>query len=273
MNILIMLGVAAFSLCLLWMIQSVALVFVGEPLAWPLRFETRNPLVRWTSRIMIRTIWIIILVGTPLTLGISPVQWLHQQFPTPVPLRDIAVAFSIIVFPIWIMYALWIAAGWVRFEPQRDKATRCRKLFRWFIGSWLIATLEEAVFCGVWLEQLLRSFPQPQIYTVLAIVLSSAVFASVHFIKRPYPGKPVWQPAWGYFITGCLIGLAYIVGGRSLWLPIMVHGAAVFAMKVAPLYVVHRGPPWLLGYAGVPQCGLIGSMYVLGAAIALVVLF
>jgi Type II CAAX prenyl endopeptidase Rce1-like len=272
MNILIVMSVAASGLCLLWIVQSAVLVFVGEPLAWPLRFETRRPLVKWTSRVMIHTTWLIILVGTPFALGTSPLEWLHQEFPTPVPWRDIAVAFSIMLFPVWSMYALWIAAGWVRIEPPHDRATRRGKLFRRFIGPWPLATLEEAVFRGVLLEELLRSFPQSKAYTALAIVVISVVFSSTHFIKRPHSGRRVWQPAYGLFIISCLFGLAYVVGGRSLWLPIAMHGAAVFAIEIMRLYLVYQGPPWLLGYAEFPQSGLLGSLLVLGVAIALVLL-
>jgi hypothetical protein len=244
----------------------------GEPLAWPLRFETRKPHVKFASRVMIHTTWIIILIGGPLAVGISPPEWFRQEFPTPVPFRDIAVAISIMLVPIWMMYAVWIAAGWVRIDPPHDKATRHRKLLRRFIGPWPLATLEEAVFRGVLLEQLLRSFPQSAFYTALAIALSSAVFASTHFIKRPDASRPVWQPAYGLFIIGCLFGLAYVVGGRSLWLPIAMHGAAVFGIEVMRLYLVYQGPPWLLGYSEFPQSGLLGSLLVLGVAIALVLL-
>ena len=62
----------------------------------------------------------------------------------------------------------------------------------------------------------------------------------MHFIKPPYPGKPVWQPAYGLFIVGCLFGLAYVIGGRSLWLPIVVHATVVFVVEVMKLYAVSR---------------------------------
>jgi Type II CAAX prenyl endopeptidase Rce1-like len=269
MNILITFGVAAGALCLLWAVQSVALRIAGEPLAWPLRFPTRKPLVRWTSRVMIHTSWLIILVGTPLALGIRPLDALHQAFPLPVPWDDIAIAFSVVFFPGVITYALLLKVGWVRVEPQHDQATRRAKLFRRFLGPLPLAILEEGVFRGVLLEQLLRSFPQSHTYTVLAITLSSAMFASVHFIKLPYPGKPIWQPAYGLFIVGCLFGFVYVLGGRSLWLPIVVHAMAVFLIEVMKIYVVHQAPPWLMGYSEYPQCGLVGSIYVLGVGIAL----
>ena len=271
MNILIVLAVAASALCVLWAVQSVALKLVGEPLAWPLRFTTRKPLVRWTSRVMIHVSWLIILVGTPLALGIRPLDALHQAFPMPPPWRNIAVVFALMFFPCSIIYALYIIAGWARIEPQHDRATRRGKLLRRFLGPLPLATLEEAVFRGVLLEQMLRSFPPSYTYTGVAIVLSSAVFASVHFIKRSYPGKPVWQPAYGLFIIGCLFGLAYVIGGRSLWLPIVMHAACVFVAEVMRLYVVFTARPWLMGYSEFPQSGLAGSLLVLGAAVALVV--
>jgi membrane protease YdiL (CAAX protease family) len=272
MNILIVLGVAASALFLLWAVQSVALTLVGEPLAWPLRFATRRPLVRWTGRVMTHVSWLIILVGSPLALGIPPLDALHRAFPLPVPWRDIAVAFSIMFFPMCMTYAMFIAAGWVLVTPKLDKATRRAKLLRRFLGPLPLATLEEAVFRGVLLEQLLRAFPPSTASTVVAIVLSSAVFSSVHFIRSPRPTMPMWYSAYGLFTIGCLFGVGYIVGGRSLWLPIVLHATAVFVIEVMRLYTVFRAPPWLVGYAECPQSGLVGSMFVLSAGIALAAL-
>ncbi len=272
MNIVIVFGIALLGLLLIWVVQSAVLFVAGEPLAWPLRFETKKPVVKWASRIMIHTTWIMILVVTPFALGSSPLDWLRQEFPTPVPWRDIAIAIAIMLLPIWGMYAVWIAAGWVVIEPPHDKATRRRKLIRRFIGPWPLATLEEAVFRGVILEQMLRSLPQSNVWTGVAIAATSAIFSSIHFIKRPHSGRRVWQPAYGLFIISCLFGLAYVVGGRSLWLPISMHGAAVLGIEVMRLYLVYRGPPWLLGYAEFPQSGVLGSLVVLGTAVALVLL-
>ena len=162
--------------------------------------------------------------------------------------------------------------GWVRIEPQHDRATRHAKLLRRFFGPLPLAMLEEGVFRGVLLEQLLRSFPPSRAYTALAIGLSSAAFSAVHFIKQSYPGKPVWQPAYGLFIIGCLFGIAYVVGGRSLWLPIAMHAPAMFVVEVMRLYTVFQGPPWLVGYGEWPQSGLIGSLLVSCMAVALVLL-
>jgi hypothetical protein len=271
MNILITLGVAFAALCLLWAVQSIVLTLIGEPLAWPLRFKTRRPLMKYASRAMVHLSWLIILIGTQFALGIPLADALRQAFRTPIPWRDIAVAFSLMFFPGFLLYASYIALEWVRIEPQHDQATRRAKFIRRFWGPPLLATLEEAVFRGVFLEQLLRSFPSTGGYTALAIVVSSAAFASVHFF-RPTEGKPVWQMAYGYFIVGCLFGLAYVVGGRALWLPIVVHATAVFVVEVMRLYVVFVAPRWLIGVPESPQSGVCGSLLILGVAIGLLTL-
>jgi membrane protease YdiL (CAAX protease family) len=271
MNILVTLGVALFALCLLWAVQSIVLALAGEPLALPFRFKTRKPLVRYASRTMIHVSWLIILAGTQIALGIPLLDALHQAFPTPLPWHDMALAFAIMFVPATLMYVLYVLLGWARFEPQGETAKRRGKLFRRFVGPWPLATLEEAVFRGVLLEQFIRSLPASRGYALLAIVVVAAAFSFVHFIK-PRAGRSAWQMAWGYFIVGCLFGLGYVAGGRSLWVPIVLHGAAVFVIEIARLYIVFEKPPWLMGYGESPQSGVVGTLVILGMAIAVVTL-
>jgi hypothetical protein len=272
MNILIALAVAAAGLFALWIVQSIVLIQVGEPLALPLRFSTHKPALKWTGRVIVHTEWLIILIGTPLALGIRPLEALHQAFPTPVPWRDIGVAASLMFSATCLTYAFYLIAGWIRFEPQHAQATRRAKLFRrFFPGPLPLVIFEEGVFRGILLEQLLRSLPSSPVFTVLAIGLSSAAFAAIHFVK-PAKGKPVRQAAYGYFLVGCLFGLAYVVGGRSLWLPVAVHASAVFGIETLRLYVVFDAPRWLIGFSESPQSGLVGSLVVVLVGIALVAL-
>jgi hypothetical protein len=168
MNVLVLIGVAAFAMCTFWAAQSVVLIYVGEPLALPLQYTTRAPLVRMTSQLMIQVIWIIILVGTPIALGVSPLEALQRAFPLPVPWRKIAIAFLITSIPFCLGYALYIKAQWLRFEPKFDQATRRRKLLTRFLTPIPLAVLEEGVFRGTLLEQLLRSLPPAFISSVLA---------------------------------------------------------------------------------------------------------
>ncbi|HLH93077.1 MAG TPA: CPBP family intramembrane glutamic endopeptidase [Xanthobacteraceae bacterium] len=272
MNILIVLAVAAGGVVVLWAVQSIVLLAIGEPLAWPLRFAKNRPLLKWTGRVIVHTEWLIILIGTPFALGMTPLAALHQAFPTPVPWKNIAIAGGLMLFATYATYAFYWLVGWIRYEPQGEQAIRRAKLFRRFLpGPLPLVVFEEGVFRGILLEQLLRSLPASDASTILAIVLSSAVFASVHFVK-PAKGKPVFQAAYGYFLVGCLFGLAYVIGGRSLWLPVAVHTAAVFGIEVLRLYVKFEAPRWLIGFSESPQSGLVGSAVVGGVALALPVL-
>ena len=59
MNVLVLIGVAAFAMCTFWAAQSVVLIYVGEPLALPLQYTTRAPLVRMTSQLVIQVISVV----------------------------------------------------------------------------------------------------------------------------------------------------------------------------------------------------------------------
>jgi len=272
MNFLIVVEIAAAGVLALWLVQSIFLIRLGEPLALPLRYTTEAESVRYATIAMTYVIWLAILVGTPLALGIGLPDAIASAFRLPVPWRGIGIAFAVTFAPALVIYPLYVRLGWFRLGLQYDQRTRREKLLRRFIGPLPLATLEEGVFRGVILEQLLRSLPASPAYVAVAIVVSSAVFSAVHFIKRGYPGKPVWQPAYGLFIVGCLCGFAYVLGGRTLWLPIVVHATMVFVCQTVRLYGVYLGPPWLVGYEHWPQCGLIGSFYVLSTGTALALL-
>ena len=91
-------------------------------------------------------------------------------------------------------------------------------------------------------------------------------------IKPAGAHKSIAQGLYGYFTAGCLFGLAFVVGGHSLWLPITMHATAILVIEVMRLYTVHQAPPWLAGFSELPQSGVVGTVVVVGMAIALVAL-
>jgi len=271
MNLVLTLGVAAFALGALWAVQSIVLTALGEPLALPLRYTTQNPVMRLTGQAVIQLSWLIILVGTPLALGISPLEALHRAFPVPVPWRQIVISVAITFIPSCVLFAIYLKAGWLQIVPRFDAATRRAKLFRRFLTPLPLATFEEAVFRGTLLQQLLVVLPQSQAWAVVAVLFSSLAFALVHFVKPPR-GKPVGQGIYGFFTAGCLFGLAYLVGGRNLWLPIAMHATAIALIEVTKLYAVYTGPRCLIGLPEVPHGGLVGTVAVLAIAASLLAL-
>jgi membrane protease YdiL (CAAX protease family) len=272
MSILIVAAVSALAMALLWAVQSWALLYVGEPLAWPLRYTTRRPLVRWTGRAMIQISWLLILFAVPFALGMSPGEALHRALPLPVPWHNIAIGSLVVALPFLPVLTIYWLVGWLRIEPQFDVRTRRSKLVRRFLTPIPLATMEEAVFRGVVLEQLLQTMPQILPYRVLAVVISAILFSSVHFIRPQHPAKPVWQQAYGFFLAGCLFGIGYIAGGRNLWVPIALHASAILCIEIGRLYCRFMGPRWIVGFADSPYSGVIGTVAVACMALILVML-
>jgi hypothetical protein len=262
----------AVALGVLWVAQSIALMYVGEPLAWPLRYSTKNPVVRWTCRVMVQISWLIFLFCTFGMLGIGYRKAFDQAFPLPVPWRSVTLTSGIFIVLCSGMFAVSFALGWVQIAPRFDPVTRRAKTLRRFLTPLPLATVEESVFRGAVLGTLLRTLPPATGYTVLAVVYSSILFAAAHFIKRPSPGNPVWQQAYGFFLAGSLFGLAYVIGGRALWLPIGLHATAILTVELNRLYLAFNAPRWLAGYSDSPQSGLLGTVALTAAALAMVLL-
>ena len=272
MNVLIVVAAGALAMALLWAAQSCALLYAGEPLTWPLHYTTRQPVVRWTGRVMIQIAWLVILIGVPLALGESPAQALQRALPLPVPWQNILTSSLIVAPPFLVVLTIEGLFGWLRLSPQFDARTRHLKLMRRFLTPIPLATMEEAVFRGILLEQLLQTLPRTLLCSIASVVVSAIVFSSAHFIRKQPEGKPVWQQAYGFFLAGCLFGTGYIVGGRNLWIPIALHAWAILIVEIGRLYCQFNGPRWVVGFAESPYSGVIGSMLTGGMILALVLL-
>ena len=133
MNVVVLVGVAAVGICALWAAQTVALIYVGERLALPLQYTTRSPIVRMTSQVSrFQAVWIIIVVGTPIALGINPLDALQRAFPLPVPWRRITTAFLIMFIPLCLGYALLYQGAMAALRPKHHALPAEGSCFRVF---------------------------------------------------------------------------------------------------------------------------------------------
>jgi hypothetical protein len=264
MNLVILVGLGVIGVATLWLVQTVVLFWQREPLALPLRYTSQAPLVRWSGSGCIQLIWFLILVGFPWAIGVAPLAYWAERFASP-PWFSMVFVFCAFLLAFAVAYALEFALGWVRIEPKWDARTRRGKLFRRFLTPLPLAVVEEAVFRGVVLEQVYQVLPIG-IAGAGAVVIAAAIFSAVHFIRPGYPGRPTRQAAFGFFMAGCLFGVAYLCGGHTLWFPIAVHAAGILGTEVMRLYVVHEGPPLLIGYPAYPHSGLCGAAAMLAMA-------
>lgn len=149
---------------------------------------------------------------------------------------------------------IMITVAWGSHTVHLDKsggqitAAACRYFF---VGV-LVAVIEETLFRGV-----LQGALQRGMNAVLALLVASAVYSAVHFLKPFNANIPADQVQWNsglvclaevvpqsfnhhgalislvtLFLAGCVLGLAYVKTG-ALYLPIGLHAGWVWANEFA----------------------------------------
>lgn len=264
MDALILFALIPAVLAILWVVQTILLAIVGEPkFALPLRHGSQNPVVRWGMKIALQLSLLGVLFGFPAIIGEDPIGY-HRDRLHPANFTMLAVIIATAVLSMTPMFILNTSLGWVTVTSKYKTATAIRKVARSLLTPLPLAFVEEAVFRGLVLDQLLRAMPG-QVGMSVALILSAVIFASVHFLRAQ---KRVLLPAIGLFGLGMILGSAYIIGGYSYWLPVGIHAGGVLFIQVSRPFVVYKGPAWLIGYASYPICGLFGltsmALYVTG---------
>ncbi len=269
MNLVTLLAIATGGIVLLWAAQTVLLVTAKEPWrVWPLRHRSEKPLVRWGMKFALQGVLLGLLFGYPALLGEHPVDY-HTARLHPANWTVFAVVLVTAFLTLCPMLILNVMVGWVRITAHHSTAKSVKKMARCLLTSVPLAFVEEAVFRGVVLDAFLHAMPGAT-GTATAVVLSAAIFASVHFFR---PQKRLLLPALGLFGLGVILGAAYVLGGRSYWLPVAIHAGGVAFIQVLRPFVQYKGPPWLVGYSSYPICGVLGvtsmALYVVGIAYAI----
>ena len=256
---------AAFGV--VWLFQAAMLRANGErAVTWYLRFPREKPALRWTGRIVQQACLIIIIVAAPLALGLDLVEAFETAYPFPVPWREIGLT-ATVVLGLGIagcFIALW--TGLIRYHPHHDRRTRWRKIFRRCLYPVPLAMIEEGVFRFFIMGELLALLPDTTLWQAVAVAIAAAIFSAAHFIQ---PKGPILQPAFGLFVVGCLFGLAYMLGGQTLWLAVTAHACAIFVNEQARLQVVYSGPAWMIGRVEFGYSGLFGIPFIIAMGVML----
>ncbi len=259
MNLLVLGGVAASALGILWIGQSVVLWWTHAPLAWPMRFDSRNALARRAGKILVPTVWLLAIALAPYWLGSTPLNYYGPMLALP-SMHPIFFSVSFIVAGFAMLHVIGRATGYI--QPFREHAPdklRGKLVRRIFVVPIPAALVEELVFRCLLLKQLLDAFPSTTSGALAALFVSSAIFGAVHFVAARPPGAPVWQEAGGIFMVGCAIGAGYIHAGEVLWLPLAIHAAGIACVEAPRLFTrFERRGRWLVGTREFPYCGLFG---------------
>lgn len=111
------------------------------------------------------------------------------------------------------------------------------------LAAAVIGIVEEFSFRGFLLQNLMEDFP-----IIPAILLTSLVYAAVHFVKSiPYPEVAIMKFI-GLSLVGVLLSVAYLKT-KSLYLPIGIHAGLVYFLKVKKtLFCEAKSvPEWVFG--------------------------
>jgi membrane protease YdiL (CAAX protease family) len=170
--------------------------------------------------------------------------------------RRLALGAGLGLIGVLILMAVEVLAGW----------TLLRMPSTWPLGvlagslvtALAFAVSEELLFRGLFFRTLLLDHPP-----VRAILLSSVLFAALHFL-RPNLAWTDLIPFLGLLTAGGVLAYAAWKSG-SLWLPIGIHAGWVFFISVSDqLGLWTYTPPylWLTGQSG-PSSGLLGMILLL----------
>jgi hypothetical protein len=252
-NLLLLLAFSGGSIALLWVAQTLLLRLHGAPRFGLLRLQKAPATVRWAMKALVQGVLLAMLAGYPMALGENP---LHYHAARLVPAHPERLLELLVVTTLVLLtgIAAEVAVGWIRLTWRYGRWTTLRKVAECFLRPLPLAFVEEGIFRGIVLDQMLRALPAGRASPTLGIALSAATFAAIHLIRRV---KTYWS-ALGLFAFGCLAGSAYLVGGKTYWLPVGLHAGGILAIQLHRPFVEYRGPTWIIGNRDYPITGLIG---------------
>ena len=140
-----------------------------------------------------------------------------------------------------LMLGIGLASGVYVIELTPHPAKFWRVVLGFLPAALLISVLEELIFRGFLLQQLL-SVSRP-----LAVILSSAVYAAVH-LRSSTLTLATWMELGGLFLLGGVLSMSYLLTGR-LYLSLGLHAALAYGARINKLLIgiPHTSLAWLVG--------------------------
>lgn len=155
------------------------------------------------------------------------------------------------------LFGIGLLFGFYQVDITQDRAKLWRTVIGFIPAAALVAMLEEAIFRGFLLQQLLAGSK------TVAIFVSSALYSVVH-LRTPLAELSTWMELGGLFLLGVVLSLSYLKTNRLLF-AVGLHGALAYGARVNKLFIGHPYPElsWLIGTGRLVN-GLIGWVALLG---------
>lgn len=232
---------------LLWLTQSVLLRAAGRPLRWRIHAADLPRSYKRLNRVATNATLGLVLLLYPLLRGTGILGYYAQFLPLDANSWEILAGFSAALLYLTLLYFVWMVTDNIRFEVRHRRAKIVRRLLAVPLTAILAAGIEELLFRGVLLADLLDTLP-----AIAAVPLGAFIFAAAHYVRSV---KRYWTFP-GHLALGLLLCTAFYLTG-TLWLSMGIHAAGVLVLMAARPFIRYVGPPWLVGasiypYAGVP---------------------
>ena len=140
-----------------------------------------------------------------------------------------------------LMLGIGLATGLCRIALSPDRLKLYTVVLGFLPAAVLVSIVEELVFRGFILQQLLASS------RTVAVIASSALYSVVH-LKEPMFDLGTALQLGGLFLLGAVLSLAYLRTGQ-LYLSMGLHAALAYGARVNKLVIgfTDLSPSWLVG--------------------------
>lgn len=234
-------------LAALLLLQAVVLAAFREPLQWTFGASSeQSKKLKLTLKLVLQGTLLGSIFLFPLLVGSTPAAYYG-----PLLRGDLAYQFLVgevvALALLGLIFGIELAGGWIVYRARFPAKKAITKSTLSALSSLTVVGVEEPIFRGIVLTQLLAGTP-----ALVAVPLSAAVFSAAHYIRKV---KTYW-PAVGLAVLGLWLGVAYLRTG-ALWLPMGLHSGGILAIGIHRCFTQYRGPAWLVGTQTYPIAGLI----------------
>lgn len=233
----------------IWINQSIALLRAGLPMRWRIDARHAPSHIRMTVRIATQIGLLGVIVIYPMFRGESSHGYYGRLLPPAPAVEHFGFGVASSALFLSVLFVIWLATQRLVVEVHHARRKWIRRLVLLVPTALFGAFVEELLFRGVLMADLLRSNWPPG----SAVMVSALVFAIAHYVRAV---KRHWTFP-GHIALGALLGVAFLDTG-SLWLAAGLHAGGIFVIMGVRPFVRYAGPAWLTGASIFPFAGFVG---------------
>jgi membrane protease YdiL (CAAX protease family) len=234
----------------MWIGQSVLLITNGLPVRWRLDARDAPRSVRTLGRIITQCSLLAVIVIYPLLRHQNPLAYYADLLPKRYAAADFLGGFAAAVFFLGVLFVACILSDCMVVELHESRRRLRKHLFLLLPIALSGAFVEEPLFRGVVMADLMHSWPSRP---AVAVIGSTIIFAAAHYVRKV---KRKWTVA-GHIMLGLMLSVAFWRTG-NLWLASGLHAGGNFMILGARPLITNEGPGWISGASIFPYAGAVG---------------